>query len=59
MDQPDENEMANNPYILSTTQPLGKYSFVDSRQKYYKLAPPPKYFSDEYLQTMFAQLATQ
>lgn len=54
MDQPDEEDIANNPYIMSTTQPMGHYSFVDSRQGYYKLAPPPKYFSDEFLQNMFA-----
>ena len=58
MDQPDEDEIANNPNIMSTTQAVGKYSFIDSRQKYYKLAPPPKYFSDEFLRSMFAQLST-
>lgn len=47
MEQPDEQEIHNNPYILSKVQPMGKHSFVDSRQSYYRLAPPPKYLDKD------------
>lgn len=31
MDLPDDDEIEHNPYVLSYTQPLGKFSFCDSR----------------------------
>ena len=31
MEVPDGVEIANNPYVMSKTKPMGKYSFVDSR----------------------------
>ena len=40
---------------MSLTVPLGKKSFADSRQLYNKLAPPPKYFTDEYLLREFGE----
>lgn len=59
MDTPDEDQIRDNPYVLSQTVPLGVYSFCDSRQEYYPLAPPPKYFTPELLQADFAALATE
>lgn len=56
MENPDETEVTNNPYIMSTTIPLGKMSFIDSRQGYVHLAPPPKYFTDEFLMSTFGSL---
>lgn len=46
MDVPDETLILNNPFVMSTTLALGKYSFCNSKQAYNKLAPPPKYYSD-------------
>ena len=31
MEVPDDVEIANNPYVMSKTKPLGKFSFCDSR----------------------------
>lgn len=31
MDVPDEDEINNNPFVLSKTEPVGPYSFVDDR----------------------------
>jgi hypothetical protein len=31
MDAPDEEEITNNPYILSNTRAVGPYSFIDDR----------------------------
>jgi hypothetical protein len=56
MDVPDESEIKNNPYILSHTMSMGKKSFANSKQSYYKLAPPPKYFSNEFLLREFHEL---
>ncbi len=56
MDVPTEEEIAKNPYVLSRTVALGNKSFCDSKQPYYKLAPPPKYFSEEYLMSTFGSL---
>lgn len=53
MDAPDESELQNNPYIMSYQIPTGQVSFIDSRQAYNKIAPPPKYFSDEYMRENF------
>ena len=44
-------ELENNPYILSKTDAVGPFSFVDYRQPYCEKAPPPKYFSNELLLT--------
>ena len=46
MDIPSDVDIANNPYVMSKTKPLGNFSFIDSRQLYNPLAPPPKYFTD-------------
>lgn len=59
MDTPDEDQIRDNPYVLSPTVPLGAYSFCDSRQEYYRLAPPPKYFTPELLLADFAALPTE
>ena len=40
---------------MSDTIPVGKNSFIDDRQAYNKLAPPPKYFTDEYLLKGFGE----
>lgn len=56
METPDEKEIMNNPYIMSFTQALGKHSFIDANQKFYKLAPPPIYFTDEFLKKMYEEL---
>mmetsp|Transcript_15717 Transcript_15717/g.24137 ORF Transcript_15717/g.24137 Transcript_15717/m.24137 type:complete len:311 (+) Transcript_15717:247-1179(+) len=55
---PDENDITNNPWIMSTQVALGKNSFCDKRQSYVKLAPPPKYFSEEFLIKNFSSLPT-
>jgi len=31
MELPDEEQISNNPYILSKVQPMGDMSFVDKR----------------------------
>lgn len=47
MEVPDEDDLENNDQILSHTVSVGKHSFADCRQKYNKLAPPPKYLEGE------------
>ena len=47
MELPDESEINDNPFIMSTTTSVGQYSFVDYRQKYVKVAPPPVYFTND------------
>ena len=37
----------SNPNILSKTISVGPKSFIDPRQPYNKLAPPPRYYTDE------------
>ena len=56
MDTPDEKDVKENPYIMSFTVAVGKKSFIDSRQEYVHLAPPPKYFTDQYLMATFGSL---
>jgi hypothetical protein len=41
--------LTDNPKILSNEISVGKNSFVDCRQPYSHLAPPPKYFDLEIL----------
>ena len=53
MDLPDEDNLKNNAFLLSTSLSVGNKSFVDSRQPYKRLAPPPKYFDNEFMQTQF------
>ena len=59
MDAPSEDDINNNPYILSKTQPMGEHSFIDKRQEYNNIAPPPKYFDDEFLMKNFGNLPTE
>lgn len=47
MELPDESEITDNPFISSKTVSVGQYSFIDYRQKYVKVAPPPVYFTDD------------
>lgn len=47
MEAPDEEEIMNNPHIMSFEKAMGEKSFVDSRQSYNKYAPPPKYLTKE------------
>lgn len=49
MEVPDEREIDKNPYIWSHTVAVNKKSFVDFRQKYQKLAPPPIYLEGQRL----------
>lgn len=49
MELPDEDDIKNNAFLLSTTMSVGDKSFIDSRQPYKRLAPPPKYFDNEFL----------
>jgi hypothetical protein len=53
MDAPNEDEISNNPFIMSKTSPLGVHSFIDNRQDYNKIAPPPKYFDEKFLTENF------
>lgn len=48
-EDPDEKELLNNPYILSDKVAVGPNSFVDFRQQYIRICPPPKYFDDAIL----------
>jgi hypothetical protein len=48
-DDPDEDDLVNNPYILSREKAVGPCSFVDFRQPYLQTAPPPKYFDEKIL----------
>lgn len=47
MEVPDEELTMNNPNIMSKTISVGPKSFVDSNQPYNKLAPPPRYYTEE------------
>lgn len=53
MDLPDEDDLKNNAFLLSTSASVGNKSFVDSRQPYKRLAPPPKYFDHEFMVSQF------
>mmetsp|Transcript_1033 Transcript_1033/g.1877 ORF Transcript_1033/g.1877 Transcript_1033/m.1877 type:complete len:83 (+) Transcript_1033:251-499(+) len=55
---PDETEINNNQFIMSN-EVVGKYSFSDKNQKKHKLAPPPLYFTSEFIKQNFGQLPTQ
>ncbi len=49
-EEPDEVDLGqNNPYILSTTNSVGPFSFVDFRQSYDHASPPPKYLEEDTL----------
>jgi hypothetical protein len=54
MEYPDESELNQNPFIMTEVLSVGPHSFIDSRQEPNKLAPPPKYFDEEYLKVKFA-----
>jgi hypothetical protein len=43
MELPDEDSLENNTWIWSHTVAVGKRSFVDYKQSYQIMAPPPKY----------------
>lgn len=47
MEEPDEDDVRNNNYVMSLTDSVGPLSFVDDRQPFEMLAPPPKYINDE------------
>ena len=49
VEQPDLNELAENPYIMSDHLSVGPLSFIDQRQEPNMLAPPPKYFTNEFI----------
>lgn len=53
MDRPDEKDLKENPMILSLTQSVGDYSFIDERQQFNSLAPPPKYFTKDFIRQNF------
>lgn len=53
MDRPDEKDLQENPMILSLKDPVGEYSFIDDRQQFNPLAPPPKYFTADYIRQNF------
>lgn len=53
MELPDAEDLKNNPFLLSATTSVGNKSFVDSRQPYKHLAPPPKYFDNDFMLTKF------
>lgn len=40
---------------MSEAYSVGPQSFIDSRQEPKKLAPPPKYFTTEFIEEKFAQ----
>lgn len=44
---------------MSDQLSMGPLSFIDSRQPANKLAPPPKYFSKEFLEDRFALAITK
>lgn len=48
MEEPDEDQI-DQSYIWSHDIAVGKKSFVDNRQKYQKLAPPPIYLEGKKL----------
>lgn len=53
MERPGEEDLKENPRILSLSQPVGECSFIDERQDFDPLAPPPKYFSPDYIRENF------
>ena len=48
-EEPDEKDLNDNQFILSSTKPVGPNSFVDFRREYDHASPPPKYFDEEIL----------
>ena len=46
MEVPDESELQNE-YVMSYTQALGPKSFIDSRDPFNPVTPPPKYLTKE------------
>ena len=58
MELPDESEINDNPFIMSKSTSVGQYSFVDYRQKYVKVAPPPVYFTNDQIIQQFGSLPT-
>ncbi len=48
-EEPDEKELNDNQFILSSTTAVGPNSFVDFRRDYDHNSPPPKYFDEEIL----------
>ena len=48
-EEPDEKELNDNQFILSSTTAVGPNSFVDFRRDYDHASPPPKYFDEEIL----------
>ena len=55
-EEPDERELNDNPFIMSTTNAVGPFSFVDFRHKYDHASPPPKYFDEEILLAQLPQI---
>lgn len=55
VEQPDQSELQENPFIMTEAISVGPKSFVDSKQQSNKVAPPPKYFSNEFIEEKFAQ----
>ena len=49
MELPDEQTLESNTYIWSHTVSVGKRSFVDDRQSYQHVAPPPIYLDGQKL----------
>ena len=48
-EEPDEKDLNDNQFILSSTKAVGQNSFVDFRRDYDHASPPPKYFDEEIL----------
>jgi len=53
MEAPDENDL-NNPMILSKTEAVGRWSFADDREEFNPIAPPPKYFTSDFILKNFS-----
>lgn len=49
MEEVTDEDLINNPYILSNGESTGKYSFVDPKQPPRKTCPPPIYFDEKIL----------
>lgn len=49
MDAPDEEDVRRNLNVMSFTESVGPLSFVDERQAFEILTPPPKYLNDDIL----------
>ena len=49
MDTPDEEDVRRNLNVMSFTESVGPLSFVDERQAFEILTPPPKYLNDDIL----------